>query len=97
MLHLQYKNFTLEYHGKIPVTPSNYFKDAIHVYSNTGEFICLINSREMNMQQKVSLLSGNENIAIDAMNSIIAYRKHMAELLENLNLQKTQNNENFYY
>jgi len=84
MKTVNYKNYRVETYNEQPVAIDNYFKYDIVIRDNEGKYVARIHNHELTIKQVEGLLSGDEKLAQEALNSIIRYREGNLLCLKNI-------------
>ena len=88
MRTVQYKEWQVQTYNDASVTADNYFKYDIIINKADGSFVTRINKGELWLSQAEQLLSGDETLAQQALDSIIFNRKCELDSLKEFNSNK---------
>ena len=88
MRTVQYNEYQVQYYNDEPVTVGNYYKHDIIINKADGKFVTIINKGELCLPQVKQLLSGDETLAQQALDSIIANREFELNYLKEFNSNK---------
>lgn len=88
MRTVQYKEWQVQTYNDGPVTADNYFKYDITINKADGKFVTRISKGELWLSQAEQLLSGDETLAQQALDSIIFDRECELDSLKEFNSNK---------
>ena len=91
MKTVQYKHWQATTYNDEPVTVDNYFKYDICINKADGKYVMRISKEELWLSQAEDLLSGDETLAQQALDSVIYNREYELDILKRFNEDK----ENF--
>ena len=75
-MRVEYSNFSVESAHELPITTENYFKHDMIVYVKGADFGQRLYRQELFMCQVEDLLSGDEDKANQALQSVIYNREY---------------------
>jgi len=88
MRTIQYKEWQVQTYNDEPVTVDNYFKYDIIINMEDGEYVTTIRKEELWLSDAEGLLSGDEILAQQALDSIIYNREYELDILKRFNSSK---------
>lgn len=88
MRTVQYKEWQVETYNEEPVTVDNYFKYDIIINKADGKYVMRIHKDELWLSQAEGLLSGDETLAQQALDSVIHSREYELDILKRFNGNK---------
>jgi hypothetical protein len=88
MRTVQYKEWQVETYNDEPVTVDNYFKYDIIINKANGKYVMTIHKEELWLSDAEGLLSGDETLAQQALDSIISNREYELDILTKFNSNK---------
>ena len=88
MRTIQYKEWQVETYNEEPVTADNYFKYDIIINKADGEYVMRISKEELWLSDAEGLLSGDETLAQQALDSVIHNREYELDILKKFNSNK---------
>ena len=88
MRTIQYKEWQVETYNEEPVTVDNYFKYDIIINKADGKYVMRISKEELWLSEAEGLLSGDETLAQQALDSIIHNREYELDILKKFNSNK---------
>ena len=88
MRTIQYKEWQAQTNNGEPVTVDNYFKYDIIINKADGEYVTTIHKQELWLSEAEGLLSGNETLAQQALDSVIHSREYHLDILKRFNSSK---------
>ena len=88
MKTIQYKEWQVQTYNDEPVTVDNYFKYDIIINMKDGRFVTTIRKEELWLSEAEGLLSGNETLAQQALDSVIHSREYHLDILKRFNKDK---------
>jgi len=88
MKTVQYKEWQVQSYNDEPVTVGNYFKYDITINRFDGKYIMTIHKEELWLSDAEGLLSGNETLAQQALDSVIYNREYELDILKKFNSNK---------
>ena len=89
MRTVQYKEWQVQTYNDEPVTADNYFKYDIIINRFDGKYVMTIHKEELWLSDAEGLLSGDETLAQQALDSIIHNREYELDILKKFNSNKT--------
>lgn len=89
MRTVQYKEWQVACINDEPVTIDNYFKYDIYINRANGAYVMTIHKEELWLVDAEGLLSGDETLAQQALDSIISNREYELDILTKFNNNKT--------
>ena len=88
MRTVQYKEWQVQTYNDEPVTIDNYFKYDIIINKADGGFVMRISKEELWLSDAEGLLSGDETLAQQALDSVIHNREYDLDILKKFNNSK---------
>ena len=88
MRTIQYKEWQVETYNEEPVTVDNYFKYDIIINKADGKYVMRISKDELWLSDAEGLLSGDEVLAQQALDSVIHNREYELDILKRFNDNK---------
>jgi hypothetical protein len=88
MRTIQYKEWQVECFNDEPVTVDNYFKYDIYINKANGKYVMTIHKEELWLCDAEGLLSGDETLAQQALDSVIHNREYELDILKRFNSNK---------
>ena len=88
MRTIQYKEWQVECFNEEPVTVDNYFKYDITINKANGEYVMRIRKEELWLSDAEGLLSGDEILVQQALDSVIHNREYELDILKRFNKDK---------
>ena len=88
MRTVQYKEWQVQTYNDEPVTVDNYFKYDIIINMKDGRFVTTIRKEELWLSEAEGLLSGDETLAQQALDSVIHNREYELDILKRFNNNK---------
>ena len=88
MRTVQYKEWQVQTYNDESVTVDNYFKYDITINTADGEYVTTIRKEELWLSQAEQLLSGDETLAQQALDSVIHNREYELNILKRFNKDK---------
>jgi hypothetical protein len=88
MRTVQYKEWQVQTYNDEPVTVDNYFKYDIIINMKDGRFVTTIRKEELWLSEAEGLLSGDETLAQQALDSVIHNREYHLDILKRFNSSK---------
>ena len=85
MRTIQYKEWQVECYNDEPVTADNYFKYDITINKADGEYVTTIRRQELWLFDAEGLLSGDEALAQQALDSVIHNMEDKLNILKKFN------------
>ena len=88
MRTIQYKEWQAQTYNDESVTVDNYFKYDITINTVDGEYVTTIHKEELWLSEAEGLLSGDETLAQQALDSVIHSREYHLDILKRFNSNK---------
>ena len=88
MRTVQYKEWQVQAYNDESVTVDNYFKYDITINTADGEYVTIIHKEELWLSEAEGLLSGDETLAQQALDSVIHSREYHLDILKRFNSSK---------
>lgn len=88
MRTVKYKEWQVQCYNDEPVTVDNFYKYDIIIKKTDGKFVTRINKEELCLSQVEQLLSGDDTLAQQALNSIISDKEIELYYLKEFNSNK---------
>ena len=88
MKTVQYKEWQVQTYNDEPVTADNYFKYDIIINKANGNYVMTIHKHELWLCEAEGLLSGDETLAQQALDSVIYNREYDLDILKRFNSNK---------
>ena len=88
MRTVQYKEWQVQTYNDEPVTGDNYFMYDIIINKANGKYVMTIHKQELWLSDAEGLLSGDETLAQQALDSIIYNREYELDILKKFNSNK---------
>jgi hypothetical protein len=85
---IQYKEWQVQTYNDEPVTEDNYFKYDITINRADGKHVMTIHKEELWLSEAEGLLSGDETLAQQALDSVIHNREYELNILKRFNSSK---------
>ena len=88
MKTIQYKDWQVQTYNDEPITVDNYFKYDIIINKADGKYVMTIHKQELWLSDAEGLLSGDEILAQQALDSVIYNREYELDILKKFNSNK---------
>lgn len=88
MRTIQYKEWQVQTYNDEPVTADNYFKYDVIINKANGNYVMTIHKEEFWLCDAEGLLSGDEDLAQQALDSVIHNREYELNILKRFNSNK---------
>jgi len=88
MRTVQYKEWQVQTYNDEPVTGDNYFKYDIIINKANDKYVMTIHKEELWLSDAEGLLSGDETLAQQALDSVIHNREYELNILKRFNSSK---------
>jgi hypothetical protein len=88
MRTVQYKEWQVQTYNDDSVTVDNYFKYDIIINMEDGRYVTTICKEEFWLSEAEGLLSGDETLAQQALDSVIHSREYHLDILKRFNSSK---------
>lgn len=88
MRTIQYKEWQVQTYNNEPVTGDNYYKYDIIINKANGKYVMTIHKEELWLSDAERLLSGDETLAQQALDSVIHNREYELDILKRFNKDK---------
>lgn len=85
---IQYKEWQVQTYNDEPVTGYNYYKYDIIINKADGKYVMTIHKEELWLSDAEGLLSGDETLAQQALDSVIHNREYELDILKRFNSNK---------